>query len=280
MSEITWFQCVVGAWRDGLRTIMLRPLSFVGVFVVTVIIGFVQYKLQVTLATAKANGDAVAILRQAPMGLLPLLVQLWVMGFAVVLASRHVVLGAESLALLYDTRSIMQFVWLAFQLGILFVVAAVVIFFGSRLILHSRSPFLPLLLGIVFTCLAAWVHTRVSLLFVHVALGRPKRWGDCWRDTSGHFWTIFGTSVAITATTAVVATLGYAIVRVAMRLAQADPTNVAFASIVEQAAVTAVLLPVGSAGMAWIYLRFANRLAGNSDAQPPSRSDIDFSMSS
>lgn len=271
MEPITFKQCFKGAWIDGFNALRNRPLLCLTVALVILITSALGVSVrQLALTASQSSSPAMLRLQLSSVSFGIAIVNLFAMGVLAVHVLRYVILGPEAArqAPWFD-RGVRRYVVTSLQLAIVMWAAMVILIiisvFGLRASGQGNSYALIFTLMALLACAAIFLLVRVSLIFAQIAVGRSKRWGSAWQDTRGHFWSIFGTSVATLIPLIAVGLISVAIVQVVLQLIP-HATFAVLASLVMQTIISVVYLAIGCAVLGWLYHRYANQLLLFEDA--------------
>ncbi|AJP57801.1 hypothetical protein UC34_14050 [Pandoraea vervacti] len=264
MEPITFTQCFKGAWIDGLNALRNRPLLAITVALVILVTLALGTSVKQLAADAAQTGMPAAYrLKLALVSLGIGFVNVVAYSTLAVHAVRYVVLGPELARGTAWYRDVVRYVWTSIQIGFGFgVVSAaimVIAVLAMRLSGQGDSSALAMTLLVLLLCLAIFVAIRLSLILAQVGAGRSKRWRAAWQDTRGHFWSIFGTGLAIAVPIIVGALVMLVLVELLVRMT-GSTTVLVLAALILQAIISVVWMAVICAGNGWIYHRYANRL--------------------
>ncbi|AKM29013.1 hypothetical protein AB870_01010 [Pandoraea faecigallinarum] len=264
MEPITFKQCFKGAWIDGFSALRNRPLLTISIAVVILVTLALGTSVKQLAATAAQTGMSAAYrleLALASMGIG--LVNVVAFSILAVHTLRHVILGPDIARATPWYRDVGRYVWASIQIGVGFgvVTAAIMVIavLALRVSGHGNSSALVLTLLVLLICLVVFVAIRLSLILAQIGAGRSKRWRAAWQDTRGHFWSIFGTGVAIALPVIVGALIVLVVVELLVRMTTST-TVLVLAALILQAVISVVWMAVICAGNGWIYHRYANRL--------------------
>ncbi|MFM0287739.1 hypothetical protein [Paraburkholderia megapolitana] len=262
MNKVTFEQCVEGAWRDAANFIGRYPLFVVALSAGLFFIGVARNEL-------RGSHSFSVFLALGALWLLRLLL----ITVSAVQTLRHVLLRHETaIARASACWSYLKYGGLVYgfaactmALMAMIVILMIVAFHMLGIRVHELAS------GAVVICIvvmfAIWVHVRLSLLPIHVAIGMPLHWRAAWRDSRGHCLGILGTYLAISLTLAFVALIVGVIAGAVAGIfpgALAENRGLLTKSIQDLLSIPAVV--VVSAGSAWIYRRYAAELLTQSGA--------------
>jgi hypothetical protein len=194
-------------------------------------------------------------------------------------AARYVLLGpSQAKASRFFDRGFWRY-WrvclvIGLSVGAVTLAAAVSLYLVARGLGHRLDRASSLLLLLVAASFAAvvlvYVSARLCLLFCHVAIGGSARWRAAWRDTRGHFWSIWGTHVVVALPLSVLLIVCYRLAPPVLRALGGNSTTWFF-GIVPAVSLT-VLVMVHVSSSAWLYRRYANEIR-ESTTQPQVEGD-------
>jgi hypothetical protein len=260
MQHFTLKECFKGAWRDAWHSILNRP----DLLVLLIVYGLsccIRIQMQLDEAAGASTMGHVTI------RLMCSLVQgaTWV-GLPVQ-ASRYVLLGpSQAKASRFFDRGFWRY-WrvclvIGLSVGAVALAAAVSLYLVARGLGHRLDHASSLLLIVVTALFAAavliYISARLCLLLCHVAIGGSARWRAAWRDTRGHFWSIWGTHFVVALPLSVVLIVCYRLAPPVLRAIGGNSTTWFF-GIVPAVGMT-VLILVNVSSSAWLYRRYANEI--------------------
>ena len=271
MEPITFKQCFTGAWRDGLRALRHRPLLCLSIAVVILVTSALSISLKELTMQAAQNGEPLAYrVRIALMSFGVVIVNLVAFCVLAIHVIRYTVLGAQATQQTsWYGRDLWRYLWASIQIVVGLAIVWFVIAFGLALALrlsgHGNSfAIIGTLLALLF-CALMYVLVRVSLIYPQIAAGRSKRWQAAWQDSRGHFWVMFGTTLA-TILPLIVAGLVLTMLFAAALHYLPGATTVVLGTLVLQTVISIAWVALASSVSAWIYRRFADRLLTLEDA--------------
>ncbi|QGZ66686.1 hypothetical protein [Paraburkholderia acidisoli] len=268
MESVTFWQCVKGAWRDGWRFAMHRPVFTLAVFAMAWLAPYAETVLP---------PDSIPPFRfmtWLPLGAFEL-IRAAMFPVLVVQAVHYLLIEQrDAHAELPDHRHALRYGVLAYGMVVLFlaiIAAGISLAVGAVLV---QAHFWPAVWidvtqfivasAIMAVVVALFVCGRLSLLTTHVAAGGRLRLRDAWIDTRGHCLSIWFTQMAALLPVIVVASLAIYFADTARRHGFADATT----CVLALAAVCGVC--VSAACSCWLYTRYAAVLMGRAaPAQAP-----------
>ncbi|SUA93259.1 hypothetical protein [Pandoraea pulmonicola] len=271
MEQITFKQCFKGAWRDGFDALRSRPILCLSIAVIVLVMFALGVSLK-SLALEMAH-DGTPAGPRIRLGLTSFAVMIVnVVAFTVLALHvyRYVILGPQAAreAHWYG-RDLWRYLWTVIQIFVGMAVVWVVLVVLAVLAMRSTGRTTSFaLLGTFFVllfCGLIYVLVRVQLIYGQIAAGRSKRWRAAWRDSHGHFWAMFGTTLVSVLPLVVVGIVLTILFRLALVL-MPDATLVVFGSLVLQTLLSVAWIAVAIGSAAWVYRRFANELLQLDDA--------------
>ncbi|ODP32036.1 hypothetical protein [Pandoraea sp. ISTKB] len=271
MEPITFKQCFKGAWIDGLNALRNRPLlclSIAVVFLITSALG-VSFR-QLALTASQSASPALFRLQISLLSFAVSLVNLFAMAILAVHVLRYVILGPDAARQAsWIDRGVRRYVLTSFQVAIVWwivlIVAIPIAVIIMRLTGRGGSYALVGTLLVLLICASLFLLVRISLIFPQIAVGRSKRWRSAWQDSRGHFWSIFGTSIATLIPLIIGGLIAFVILQVILKL-MPQATIAVLGSLILQAVISIVYLAVACAVLGWLYRRYADQLLTFGDA--------------
>ena len=254
MQPMTFMECVKRAWASAWQAAVQMPLLVVGTFVAYAALGWFGLAGRPVPAEGVTPSGALIALGNLA-SLLNSLIYLW---FTLKI-SRFVLLGERTTPLMpARARPFLRI----FAVGLILAVAlgafALALWFVLRPQYQGGAAFLMLVV------IAIWmfVAVRLSLLFPALAIGSPIAFGAAWRDSRGHFWSLFGVTFVAALPIAVCGLL----VLIGMGLAGVSPAIVQqpgwlTALAIGQSIGNIVFALLTTTALAWLYRRYADALA-------------------
>ncbi|HEY4802452.1 MAG TPA: hypothetical protein VIH96_07510 [Paraburkholderia sp.] len=254
MQQMTFMECVKRAWASAWQAAVQMPLLVVGTFVAYAALGWFGLAGRPVPAEGVTPSGALIALGNLA-SLLNSLIYLW---FTLKI-SRFVLLGERTTPLMpARARPFLRI----FAVGLILAVAlgafALALWFVLRPQYQGGAAFLMLVV------IAIWmfVAVRLSLLFPALAIGSPIAFGAAWRDSRGHFWSLFGVTFVAALPIAVCGLL----VLIGMGLAGVSPAIVQqpgwlTALAIGQSIGNIVFALLTTTALAWLYRRYADALA-------------------
>jgi len=253
MQQMTFMECVKRTWSSAWQAATQMPLLVAGTFALYAALGWfglagrpVPVEGVTPSAALVATGNLASILNA--------LIYLWF----TLKVSRFVLLGEQATPLMPGAaKPLLRTFIVSVVMTASLVALGLALWFVLRPQHQGGSAFLTLVV------IAIWmfVATRLSLLYPAVAIGGRIALGAAWRDTRGHFWSMFGV-VVVTALpipvcgTAIMIALGRA--GITPEIAQRPGWLTALA--VGQSVGTVLFALVSTTALAWLYRRYANAL--------------------
>lgn len=253
MQQMTFMECVKRAWSSAWQAATQMPLLVAGTFIVYAALGWFGLAGRPVPTEGVAPSAGLVALGNLA-SLLNSLVYLW---FTLKI-SRFVLLGERAKPLMpAGAKPILRI----FAVGLILVVAlgalAFVLWFVLRPQYQGGAAFLMLIVSAVWI----FVAVRLSLLFPALAIGSPINFGAAWRDSRGHFWSLFGVTLVAALPIAVCGLL----ILIGMGLAGASPAIVQTpqwltALAIVQSIGNIVFALLTTTALAWLYRRYASAL--------------------
>lgn len=278
MEAITSTQCAAGAWRDGLNAVRSRPLLYLVIFVMSLVVGFVNYHAMQGIGLSRLAGKAPPPSPWMTLAYGLAVVQAYAFSMIGMHAIRHVVLGATVAEAnpVQVNWQVRRYFWTNCQIGLitvpLLIIAITMLILGRFTRFGGSTRAVLLTVGLLLCLAAIYVAIRLWLIAAQVALGRPKRWGLAWRDTRGHFWSIWG-AFALTVLPFVGIAIVLAILWGIFRR-WLEPEDMAFSAIVLRSVLATLFVSVLAALHGWMYRRYADNLLGVDGALPATTGTI------
>ncbi|VVD65743.1 hypothetical protein [Pandoraea anhela] len=271
MEPITFTQCFKGAWIDGLNALRNRPLLCLSITVVLLITSALGVSFrQLALTASQSSSPALFRFQISLLSLAVSFVNLCALAILAVHVLRYVVLGPDAARhASWLDRGVRRYVATSFQVAIVWWIALIIAIpagvFGMRLVGQGSSRAFAATLLALLVCVTLFLLVRISLIFPQIAAGRSKRWRSAWLDSRGHFWSMFGTSIATLIPLIIGGLIAFAIVQVILKL-MPQVTVAVLASLILQAVISVIYLAVACAVLGWLYHRYADQLLVFEDA--------------
>ncbi|WP_374618609.1 hypothetical protein [Pandoraea sp.] len=271
MEPITFKQCFKGAWRDGFNALRHRPWLCLTIAVVILITSALSVSLKQLALTASQSGEpAIYRLRIALMSFGVLIVNCVAFSVLAIHVFRHTILGPETARQgHWYGRDLWRYLWTSIQIFVGFFVVWLMVAFAAALALrvagHGNSYAALATLLALSVCALFFVLIRVSLVFPQIAAGRSKRWRAVWQDSRGHFWVMFGTTIAAILPLIVAGVVVTVLFAMLLQVLPAA-TTVVLGTLVLQTVLSVAWVAVATAVSGWLYRRYADRLLGLDDA--------------
>ena len=254
MQQMTFMECVKRAWASAWQAAVQMPLLVVGTFIAYAVLGWFGLAGRPVPAEGVAPSGALIALGNLA-SLLNSLIYLW---FTLKI-SRFVLLGERTAPLMpARARPFLRIFAVGLILAVALIGFALTLWFVLRPQYQGGAAFLMLVV------IAAWtfVAVRLSLLFPALAIGNPIAFGAAWRDSRGHFWSLFGVTFVAALPVAVCGLL----VLIVMGLAGVSPAIVQkpgwlTALAIGQSIGNIVFALLTTTALAWLYRRYADALA-------------------
>ncbi|MDR3399985.1 MAG: hypothetical protein P4M06_20780 [Pandoraea sp.] len=271
MEPITFKQCFKGAWRDGFNALRNRPLLCLTVAVVLLVTSALSVSLKQLALNASQDGEpAIFRLRLALMSFGVVLANIVAFSVLAIHVARYTILGPDAARQSHwYGRDLWRYLWTSIQI---FIGVAVVWFIGAlcaafalRSAGHGTSYAALGTFFVLLMCALLFVVIRISLIFPQIAAGRSKRWRAAWQDSHGHFWVMFGTTIATILPLIVAGVLMTILFGVVLHFMPAA-TTVVLGTLVLQTVLSIAWVAVSIGVSAWLYQRFADRLLTLDDA--------------
>jgi hypothetical protein len=251
MQQMTFMECVKRAWASAWQAAVQMPLLVAGTFVAYAALGWFGLAGRPVPHVGEAPSAGLIALGNLA-SLLNSLIYLWF----TLKVSRFVLLG-ERTAPLMPARA-KPFLRI-FAVGLILAVGlgafALALWFVLKPQYQGGVAFLALVV------LAVWmfVAVRLSLLFPAIAIGSRITFGAAWRDSRGHFWSLFGVTFVAALPIAVCGLL----ILIAMGLAGVSPVQTPgwlTALAIGQSIGNIVFALLTTTALAWLYRRYADAL--------------------
>ncbi|VVD94210.1 hypothetical protein PEP31012_01761 [Pandoraea eparura] len=271
MDPITFKQCFKGAWRDGFNALRQRPWLCLAIAVVFLVTAGLSISLDQLARTASQTGEpAIYRLRIALMSFGVFFANLVAFSVLVIHVFRYTILGPEAARQgRWYGRDLWRYLWASTQIFVAFAGVWLVIALGAALALratgHSNSYAGLATFCVLLICALAYVLVRVSLIFAQIGAGRSKRWRAAWRDSRGHFWSMFGTMIGTVLPLMIAGGVVSALFAALLHVMPAAKTA-ALGMLVLQTVLSVMWIAVSTGTSAWLYRRFASELLTLDDA--------------
>lgn len=255
MQQMTFMECVKHAWASAAAAVRQMPLLVLLTWALYAALGWLA-----VLGRPGPGEPAWPNVGLVVLGnLASLLNSLVYLAFSVKIY-RFVLLQERTLPLLpLGGRPVLRTIAVGLGLTLALIATAALLYFVLRPHYAGGIGFLGALIGL------AWlgVTIRLSLLFPALALGGPIAPGAAWQDSRGHFWSLFGVSA--------VAMLPLVVCGIVFLLAAGpllrptpelleSPGRLA-AIVILQSLANIVFVLISTTTLAWLYRRYADRLA-------------------
>ncbi|SIO72644.1 hypothetical protein SAMN05444172_9118 [Burkholderia sp. GAS332] len=250
MRSVTVWQCIVGAWRDTFRVIAEMPLLSSATFVLMWAAMFVEYKLRLAVPVGIVGPRILNSVIER-LSSIPALV--------IAIPTMRRILRAKFPALPGSTAEdylryfVLWVLMLLFGYTLLAVIPlASAIGRGAGMDGSVEAAFIQTVTPLL-RILLAYVTARSALLFPHIASGGKIEWRAAWRDTHGNF-------IAIAFIYGAASTLPSYIVENTI-IQYISSARMDFSLVFPaQAGIKFILNLLGVSALAWIYLKFANKV--------------------
>jgi hypothetical protein len=250
---MTFMECVKRAWASAWQAATQMPLLVAGTFAIYAALGwFGLAGRPVPVEGVAPSAGLIALGNLA--SLVNSVIYLW---FTLKI-SRFVLLGEHSTPFMpAGAKPLLRM----FSVGLILVLAlgafAFALWFVLRPQYRGGAAFLMLIVSAVWI----FVAVRLSLLFPALAIGSRIDFGSAWRDSRGHFWSLFGVTLVAALPIAVCGI----VILIAMGLAGVSPEIVQKPGWLTALAIGQSVGNIGFAmltttALAWLYRRFANAL--------------------
>ncbi|MEX3845213.1 hypothetical protein [Paraburkholderia sp. BR10882] len=257
MQQMTFMECVKRAWASAWQAAVQMPVLLVGTFVIYAALGwFGLAGRPVPAEGATPSAGLIALGNLA--SLLNSLLYLW---FTLKI-SRFVLLGERSAPLMpAGARPFLRI----FAVGLILAVALGAFALLLWVVLRPQYQGGAAFLFLVVIAIWMFVAVRLSLLFPALAVGSKIAFSAAWRDSRGHFWSLFGVTFVAALPIAVCGL----IVLIGMGLAGVTPEIVRqpgwlTALAIGQSIGNIVFALLTTTALAWLYRRYAQALTSPS----------------
>ncbi|WP_322102910.1 hypothetical protein [Paraburkholderia sp. J41] len=253
MQEMTFMECVKRAWASAGQAVAGMPLLVAGTFLAYALLGWFGLAGRPVPVEGAAPSGALVLLGNLA-SIVNSLIYLWF----TLKVSRFVLLGERTTPLM--PAGAKPFLRL-FAVGLIMVAALVAVVLVLLLVLRPQydggKAFLMAVIGAIWI----FVAVRFSLLFPSIAAGGPIAFRAAWRDSRGHFWSLFGV-VFVAALPIAIAGL---VILLGMGLAGVSPAIVQTpgwftALAIGQSIGNIVFALITTTALAWLYRRYGDAL--------------------
>lgn len=253
MQQMTFMECVKRAWASAAQAAASMPLLLICTFLAYAALGgFALAGRPVPNEGVTPSGGLVLLGNLA--SIVNALIYLWF----TLKVSRFVLLGERTTPLMpAGAKPLLRL----FAVGLILVAALAVVVFALWAILRPQYEGGVAFLVLVIAALWIFVTVRLSLLFPSIAAGGPIAFGAAWRDSRGHFWSLFGVVFVAAlpiALAGLIVLLGLGAAGVSPAVAK-SPTWVA-ALAIGQSVSNIVFALITTTALAWLYRRYADAL--------------------
>jgi hypothetical protein len=254
MQQMTFMECVKGAWLSAWQAAVQMPLLVLGTFAAYAALGWFGLAGRPVPNVGEAPSAGLVMLGNLA-SLLNSLLYLW---FTLKI-SRFVLLGERSAPLMpAGAKPFLRI----FAVGLILAVALGAFALLLWVVLRPQYQGGAAFLFLVVIAIWMFVAVRLSLLFPALAIGSPIAFGAAWRDSRGHFWSLFG----VTFVTALPIAVCGLLILIAMGLAGISPEIVQqpgwlTALAIGQSIGNVVFALLTTSALAWLYRRYANTLS-------------------
>ncbi|HEY1997779.1 hypothetical protein [Paraburkholderia sp.] len=253
MEQLTFGACVKKSWSSAWQAIMQMPGLFLGMCIVYACSTLLSDSLH---PASPGAGQIDAAARTGHVLVKVLLALLQFVAYAVlnIKVYRFVLLGERAFPLIpLGGQPLGRYVAFSFgiALGMLVLMMPAVLFIRPLLLIG-------VLIGAVMLIVCMFVMGRLSLLYPSIALGSPIALRAAWRDTRGHFWSLFSVWL--------IAYMPLMLVWIVLTAALGGPKMLAASMqgtpliAVGMVLINAVCTVLTSSSLAWLYRRYANAL--------------------
>jgi hypothetical protein len=253
MQQMTFMECVKGAWASAWDAVTRMPGLMLGTFAIFAVLGW----LGLAGRPVPGEGDVPSvglIVAADAASMLNIAVYLW---FTVKIY-RFVLLGERTTPLLAGSvKPLIRMLGLSLLL-VLGLVAAMAV---CWLVLRPKHAGGIAFLSVVVSTIWLIVCVRLSLLSASLAIGGRIALGAAWRDSRGHVWSLLSVSGVATLPVLVcgiIILLGLGVAGVTPETVQTPGWFAALAILQSIGNIAFVLLTTTS--FAWLYRRYANEL--------------------
>jgi hypothetical protein len=262
MQQMTFMECVKRAWASAGEAVRRMPAVVLGAFVLYAALGWLALAGRPMPGEGDVPSTGLVLLGNLA-SIFNALVYLW---FTLKIY-RFVLLDERTAPILPNgARPMLRMLGLGVLMMLFFIVTGA----GSWLALRPQTAASELFLALIVAAIWAFIGVRVCLLYPALAIGGRFSLGAAWRDTQGHFWTLFGVSCVAALpllVCGVIVLIGMGLAGISPAVVQ-TPGWVTALAIAQSVANLAFALLTSSA-LAWLYRRYANALGAS--AAPSSR---------
>ncbi|CAG9272746.1 conserved membrane hypothetical protein [Paraburkholderia unamae] len=253
MQQMTFMECVKRAWASAWQAATQMPLLVAGTFVAYAALGWFGLAGRPVPTEGVAPSAGLVALGNLA-SLLNSLIYLWF----TLKVSRFVLLGERATPLMpAGARPFLRI----FAVGLILVVVlgaiALALWFVLRPQYQGGATFLMLIVSAVWI----FVAVRLSLLFPALSIGSRIDFRAAWRDSHGHFWSLFGVTLVAAlpiAVCGIVVLIGMGLAGVSPEIVQKPGWLTALA--IGQSVANVVFALVTTTALAWLYRRYADTL--------------------
>ena len=258
MQQMTFGECVKRSWTSAKEAATQMPLLMLGAFLAYTALGFVAFAGRYRPGMTEHPSTGL-VFAGAIASLLSLLVYLG----CVVKIQRFVLLHEGTTPLVpLGGKPHARLVGLGFIIALAIFASAVLLIVVLRPHYAGGFTFVALLI----VALWIFVGVRLSLLFPSISTGGRIDLRGAWDDSSGHFWSLVGVQFVAWLPLAACMIVGALVAAIAVRLAGltpavlASPAGILLLATGQGVGKMAFVL-ITSSSHAWLYRRYANKLA-------------------
>ncbi|SIO33316.1 hypothetical protein [Paraburkholderia phenazinium] len=254
MEQLTFGTCVRNSWISTWQAIVQMPGWFLGVFAViaclTLLSGSFQY-----VPSGGAELDAAARASHALGSMVFSILQLVIYCCLTIKVHRFVLLGEGTQPLLpLGGKPLGRFALISVGLTLGIVVLSIAL---VLLVREIRSGGI-VLVGAVVMLAYMFAMVRLSLLYPAVSLGGALTLRAAWKDSRGHFWSIFGVVFVSYLPLLIVWIILLEVLGPRMLLTSLQGASTVFA--IGLAFVNTGFIVLAASALSWLYRRYANEL--------------------
>lgn len=256
MQEMTFSECVKRAWASAAQAAAGMPIVLIGTFVMYALFGWFALAGRPVPTEGVAPSPGLVLLGNLA-SIVNSLVYLWF----TLKVTRFVLLGERSTPLMpAGARPFLRLLAVALILVVGLAAVMLMLWLVLRPQYEGGVTFLALVIGAIWI----FVTVRLSLLFPSIAIGGRIAFGTAWRDSRGHFWSLFGVvfvAALPVAFAGFVILAGMGIAGVSPDVVQTPAWYTALA--IGQSVGNVIFALITTTALAWLYRRYGNALKTN-----------------